>query len=101
MYLHKLLEILTDDKLDPFKFHLTYLGYSVVIFTLFIDVLYMCAISGSMAAESIGNPTLLIIIYTSSVICTLLNFYVMYLVLCWLCSLRETRMNFIMTYPSR
>ena len=90
MYFYKLLDILTDDKLDPFKFHLTYLGYSVVIFTLFIDVLYMCAISGSMAAESIGNPTLLLIIYTlTSVIGTLPNFYVMYLVLCWLRRLRE------------
>ena len=64
MYFHKLLDILTDDKLDPFKFHLTYLGYSVVMFTLFIDVLYMCGISGSIAAESIDNPTLMLIIYT-------------------------------------
>ena len=90
MYFHKLLDILTDDKLDPFKFHLTNLGYSVVMFTLFIDVLYMCAISGSMAADSIGNPTLLLIIYTlTTVIGTLPKFYVMYLVLCWLRRLME------------
>ena len=75
--------------LDPFKSHLTYLGSSVVIFTLFIDVLYSCAIIGSMA-ERTGNPTLLIIIYTlSSVIGTLPIFYVTYLVLCWLCSLKK------------
>ena len=80
--------ILTID-LDPFKSHLTYLESSVVIFALSIDVLYMCALSGSIA-EWTDNPTLLIIIYTLSfVIGTLPIFYVTYLVLCWLCSLRK------------
>ena len=75
--------------LDPFKSHLTYLGTSVVIFTLFIDALCMCAISASMA-EWMGNPKLLLFIYTlSSVIGTLPIFYVTYLVLCWLCSLKK------------
>ena len=75
--------------LDPFKSHLTYLGTSVVIFTLFIDALYMCVISASMA-EWMGNPKLLLFIYTlSSVIGTLPIFYVTYLVLCWLCSLKK------------
>ena len=75
--------------LDPFKSHLTYLGFSVVIFTLFLDISYMCAIIASMA-EWTGHPTLLPIIYIlSSVIGTLPIFYVIYLVLSLLCSLRK------------
>ena len=75
--------------LNPFKSHLTYLGTSVVIFTLFIDALYMCAIIATLA-EWTGNPTLLPIIYIlSSVIGTLPIFYVIHLVLSLLCSLRK------------
>ena len=53
--------------LDPFKSHLTYLGSSVVIFTLIIDALYMCALSGSIAKWT-GNPKLLLIIYIFSTV---------------------------------
>ena len=60
-----------DNKLRSFQISPHILGTSVVIFTLFIDALYMCALSASMA-EWMGNPTLLLIIYTvSSVIGTL------------------------------
>ena len=83
------MSIILTINLDPFKSHLTYLGSSVVVFSLFIDALYMCAISGSMA-EWMGNPKLLLIIYmVSSVIFTLPIFYVIYLVLCRLCNLKN------------
>ena len=83
------MSVILTINLDPFKSHLTYLGTSAVIFTLFIGALYMCAISGSIA-EWTGNPKLLLFIYMfSSVIGTLPIFYVIYLILYWLYSLKK------------